>query len=449
MGDPVYTFPEGLYCDVRIEKVRDTLVSYLKGELRQMRERETTGAFVRVFDGRRWYYSVLTALDKVQGELDRLARLAAPSKDIAEHKAVRNMTAFGGQPHLFKGKDLRAVPLAEKNAFLASFFPAVTAEKAVTTWSAVYSDTFTRKELYNSKGAQFVKEQQVCGLRVNMTFAENGRTLAEGAGLAGTELADLAPFGPKLEGRMAQSLEFLRGSVRVAPGKYTVVLSPLAAGVFAHESFGHKSEADFMLGDATMLKEWHIGRKLGGDFLHITDDGGRPGSGFTPYDDEGTPAHKTTLIKNGRLAGRLHSAQTAAAMDEEATGNARAVSFEFEPIVRMTTTHFEAGNMTKEELFAGVDDGLFIDTIKHGSGMSTFTIAPSLSYFIKNGRIAGPAQVSVISGSVFDTFGLIDAISDRVELLSFVGGGCGKMEQHPLPVGFGGPYVRVRGMSVL
>jgi TldD protein len=115
----------------------------------------------------------------------------------------------------------------------------------------------------------------------------------------------------------------------------------------------------------------------------------------------------------------------------------------------MTTTHFEAGNMTKEELFAGVKDGLFIDTIKHGSGMSTFTIAPSLAYFIKDGKIAGPAQVSVISGSVFDTFGLIDAISDKVELLSFVGGGCGKMEQYPLPVGFGGPYVRVREMSVL
>jgi len=198
-----------------------------------------------------------------------------------------------------------------------------------------------------------------------------------------------------------------------------------------------------------MLKEWAMGKKLGPEFLHITDDGGRPGSGFVPYDDEGNPARRTTLIKEGRLAGRLHSARTAAELGEEPTGNARSIGFEFEPIVRMTTTHFEPGNMTKEELFAGVKDGLFIDTIKHGSGMSTFTIAPSLAYFIKDGRLAGPAQISVISGSVFDTFGRIDAVSDEVELLSFVGGGCGKMEQHPLPVGFGGPYVRVREMSVL
>ncbi|OIO03603.1 MAG: peptidase [Elusimicrobia bacterium CG1_02_56_21] len=445
----MYNFPEGLYSDVRIEKVRATLVQYLKGDLREMRERDTSGAFIRVYDGKRWYYSSTTSLDKVQEEIDRLAALATPAGAIAEDKVVKNMAAEKARPHGFTGKDLRTVTLAEKNGFLSSFFPAVTGEKTITMWSASFSDTFTHRELYNSKGAQSVCEQQFCGIRIGMTFSENGHTFAEGAMKAGGEFCELAGFKETLDKVIEKSLDFLRNSKRVKPGKYTVVLSPLAAGVFAHESFGHKSEADFMLGDAAMMKEWNIGRRLGPDFLHITDDGSCAGSGFTPFDDEGTPAKKTTLIKNGKLAGRLHSAVTAAAMGELATGNARAVSFEFEPIVRMTTTHFEAGNMSKEELFAGVKDGLFIDTIKHGSGMSTFTIAPSLAYFIKDGKIAGPAQVSVISGSVFDTFGHIDAISDKVELLSFVGGGCGKMEQHPLPVGFGGPYVRVQEMSVL
>lgn len=445
----MYKFPEGLFCDVRIERVRSSLASYLKGELRDMRERDTAGAFVRVYDGRRWYYSSVTDLGAVQGEIDRLARLAAPDPEIADNKTVRNLPSGRMEPCLVKGKDLRAIPLAEKNAFLTSFFPLVTAERAVTMWSCFYSDNFTRKEIYNSKGGSLVIERQLCGARFNLTFSEGGKTFMEGANLAGNEFSALAGFGAELERRLAQSLDFLRNSRRVEPGKYTVVLSPLAAGVFAHESFGHKSEADFMLGDEGMLKEWAMGKRLGPEFLHITDDGGRAGSGFVPYDDEGNPARRTTLIKEGRLAGRLHSARTAAVLGEEPTGNARAIGFEFEPIVRMTTTHFEPGNMTKDELFAGVEDGLFIDTIKHGSGMSTFTIAPSLAYFIKGGKLAGPAQISVISGSVFDTFGQIDAVSDEVELLSFVGGGCGKMEQHPLPVGFGGPYVRVRGMSVL
>lgn len=445
----MYKFPQGLFCDVRVEGVRSTHVSYLKGELREMRERDTAGAFIRVYDGQRWYYASTTDLAGVQAEIDRLAALATPDKDIAANKTVKNLPAGGAAHDLFKGADLRAVPLADKRSLLASFFPSVTGRKTVSMWSAFYADNFTHKELYNSKGASFVSERQLCGMRFNLTFTENGKTVGEGANQAAGDLAGLQPFGAELTKRMDQAEDFLRNSVRVQPGKYTVVLSPLAAGVFAHESFGHKSEADFMLGDETMMKEWHIGRKLGPEFLHITDDGSCPGSGYTPYDDEGNPARRTPLIKDGKLAGRLHSAQTAGALAEEPTGNARAVSFEFEPIVRMTTTHFEPGNMTKEELFAGVKDGLFIDTIKHGSGLSTFTIAPSLAYFIKDGKLAGPAQISVISGSVFDTFGHIDAVSDKVELLSFVGGGCGKMEQHPLPVGFGGPYVRVREMSVL
>ena len=445
----MYKFPEGLYSDVRIEKVRETYISYLKGDLREMRERDTAGAFIRVFDGKRWYYASITALAGVQAELDRLAKLAAPAKDIVALQVVQNMPGAGENHSKFTGEDLRSVPLAQKHAFLASFFPAITAEHAITMWSGFYKDTCTHKELYNSKGARFTSDQQLCGLRLNLTFTENGKTFAEGANLAGGEFADLTPFGAELAKRISQALEFLRASVRVKPGKYTVVLSPLAAGVFAHESFGHKSEADFMLGDETMKQEWQLGRRLGPEFVHITDNGALPGSGYTPYDDEGTPAHKTPLIKNGCLAGRLHSAATAAALGESPTGNARSVGFEYEPIVRMTTTHFEAGNMSKEELFAGVKDGLYIDTIKHGSGLSTFTIAPSLAYFIKDGKVAGSAQISVISGSVFDTFGHIDAISDHVELLSFVGGGCGKMEQHPLPVGFGGPYVRVQGMAVL
>ncbi|WP_276318583.1 hypothetical protein [Marinitoga lauensis] len=41
------------------------------------------------------------------------------------------------------------------------------------------------------------------------------------------------------------------------------MLSPEAAGVFAHESFGHKSEADFMIGDEKMKEEWQIGKKVG------------------------------------------------------------------------------------------------------------------------------------------------------------------------------------------
>ena len=79
--------------------------------------------------------------------------------------------------------------------------------------------------------------------------------------------------------------------------------------------------------------------------------------------------------------------------------------------------------------------------------MSTFTIAPSLAYEIVDGKLGRPVQISVLTGSVFETLGLIDGLTKDVTLLSFVTGGCGKMEQWPLRVAFGGPYLRVRGLK--
>lgn len=80
--------------------------------------------------------------------------------------------------------------------------------------------------------------------------------------------------------------------------------------------------------------------------------------------------------------------------------------------------------------------------------MSTFTLAPARAYKIENGQITKPVKVSVVTGNVFGTLAEVDAVSEEFELMSFVGGGCGKMEQWPLPVGFGGPYTRVKKLKV-
>ena len=203
-----------------------------------------------------------------------------------------------------------------------------------------------------------------------------------------------------------------------------------------------------MISDESMKEEWQLGKSVGSSILSIVDYGEIPGYGFVPYDDEGTRARKNYLIKNGILAGRLHNAVTAATLEEGLTGNARAIDCTFEPIVRMTTTYIEGGDLDFDQLIAPIQKGYFIKTILHGSGMSTFTIAPHVAYEIIDGKLGRPVQISVITGSVFETLGLIDGLTKDVKYLSFVKGGCGKIEQINLPVGFGGPYVRVSSMNV-
>ena len=114
----------------------------------------------------------------------------------------------------------------------------------------------------------------------------------------------------------------------------------------------------------------------------------------------------------------------------------------------MTTTYMEGGDLDFDQLIAPIRKGYFIKTIRHGSGMSAFTIAPSLAYEIVDGKLGRPVLISVLTGSVFETLGLIDGLTRDVQLLSFVTGGCGKVEQMNLPVGFGGPCVRVSSMNV-
>jgi TldD protein len=315
-------------------------------------------------------------------------------------------------------------------------------------WTADYVDAHVNKSFVSSKGADLTFDSQATGVSITFNLADGEKNFSERYQAASDSFQDLAGKEDSLQEYVNESVEFLRHAEPVKPGKYCVVLSPLAAGVFAHESFGHKSEADFMIGDETMRREWRIGKQVGSDILSIVDDGALRGSGFVSFDDEGTASRTTYLIQKGTLKDRLHSAVTAASLEEGLTGNARAINFEFEPIVRMTTTYIEPGTLSKEALFSQVSEGIYVKTLKHGSGMSTFTLAPSLAYAIRNGRIAEPVKISVVTGNVMETLGEIEAVSSDLEQYSFITGGCGKMEQYPLRVGFGGPHVLVRTMNV-
>ncbi len=444
----MFNFPDNLYTDVRIEHYFESRIQFTVGTLEDCNERGYSAAFIRVFDGHRWYYAATTDTGAIQTEIDALAAWATPNPAIDDQPQVKRFENHQGSFRKFEKQSLSSITLKKKIDLLTGYFPTIQDNRYITSWSARYLDQSAVKEIFSSKGTRLVFDMQHCGFDIGFTMADGEKRFSESYKKAGNVFDELIEGTGSCQHHLQRCQDFMLEAEPVTPGTCTVILSPMAAGVFAHESFGHKSEADFMLGDETMKKEWAIGTRVGSSILTIIDDGNREGTGFCPFDDEGTRARKTELLKNGILTGRLHSCQTAAELGEEPTGNARAVNFEFQPIVRMSCTYIEPGTMTKEQLFADVVDGYFIDTLSYGSGMSTFTIAPLLAYRIRNGRVAEPVKISVISGTVFETLGEIDGLSDQLEILSFVGGGCGKMEQIPLPVGFGGPYVRVRKMNV-
>lgn len=441
-------FKKDYYADVRIEDRFSTDIRFLNGKLSESKERLEKRAFLRVYDGKMWYYSSTTDTEHIQKSLDELYEVAEPNPDIENDPVVKRFERNTDHLRSFKENSVRNISIGEKTELLKSLAPVTSMEECMSMPIGKYLDRNSLYEFKSSLGADISYDYQTCGVVLFCDMVEGEKKFSAMWQEGDTDFNSLKTKTERAENEFKEQVEFMRNSVPVEEGDYPVVLSPLAAGIFAHESFGHKSESDFMLSDESMKKEWELGKQVGSPILTISECGEIPGTGYTPYDDDGTKARKNYLIKDGMLAGRLHSAVTAASLDEGVTGNARAVDCTYEPLVRMTTTYIEAGKENFESLIAPIKKGYYIKTIKHGSGMSTFTIAPSVSYEIIDGKLGRPVQISVITGNVFETLGLIDGLSDTIELKSFVSGGCGKMEQFPLPVGFGGPYVRVSKIKV-
>ncbi|MCL1917441.1 MAG: TldD/PmbA family protein [Peptococcaceae bacterium] len=448
-----YTFPEDLYTDVRVEHLFSTQIVYTLRTLDECKVRQYSAAFIRLFDGDRWYYASTSDLNAVQAEIDALAKLARkPSRfqdpQLQDMKIHQNFSSHKETKLIFTGHQVSDVPLEDKAAFLETLIPLVEQNEYIKLWRLIYVDAYKKKEFYNSKGAALTWNVQRAGYGVSFQMADGDKQFRESFQVGKTRFEELGGHEDELAALLTECQSFLLDSEAVDPGLYPVVLAPMVTGVFTHECFGHKSEADFMIGDEATKKEWVLGKKVGPEELTIVESGQIPGMGYVPFDDEGNPATVTYLIKNGILTGRLHNAASAADLGEAVTGNARAINFEYEPIVRMTTTYLDNGTKSFDQLIAETQKGIYVKSISHGSGMSTFTLAPLRAYTIKEGKIDKPVRISVISGNVFESLSCIDGIANDREITAFVTGGCGKMGQYPLPVGFGGPHIRVRDMQI-
>lgn len=441
----MFNYRKEFYSDVRTEKRYETLITYKNGALTEKREKQVDGAFIRVYDGNRWYYSATYDIGDIQNELDRLYSLASPHsiENITKRLEV-NKDKFS-----VCKKCVKNVLIEDKDALLIELNELASKSPDVKNYTSFYKDRYSEYRFTSSLGADLDYDYQSCGIKLSFTVCEGEKAFSEDFVKCSVDFDDLAGHALAASELIKESVDFTQNAVPVEKGLYEVILAPAVAGVFAHESFGHKSEADLMASDETMKEEWKLGDKVASDIVSIVDYGGIEGISYIKYDDEGTGAKKNYLIKDGILSGRLHCSQTSDIFDEGVTGNARAMNVDFEPIVRMTNTYFEAGTHTLEQLISEVKSGYFIKEHKHGSGMSTFTIAPSLCYEIKDGKIGRPVRISVITGDVFSTLNKINGLSDKIELHAKCFGGCGKMEQYPLTIGYGGPYVRVSEINVM
>lgn len=319
-------------------------------------------------------------------------------------------------------------------------------DKRVKSCTIDYLDAAGTSYFATSEGTYLEQDKLYVWSRLTATALQNGVftfSREELGSTAGYEVFDVET--PEIVGeRLAKRTVRQLSAKSPKGGTYPVVLGPNVVGVFVHEAFGHLAEADLALSGGILAD--NLGKKIGSDLVTFYDDGTLSGAfGSFKYDDEGVPAKKTLLIKDGVVTGLMHNRETAQKFDAEPTGNARAEDFRVEPIIRMRNTYMAPRDSTFEELIEDVKFGYYFKSFRGGQANldGTFQVGIQEGYEIVNGEVGEAVRDASISGSTLETLLKVDAVGKDFELSS---GRCGKGQT--AFIGDGGPHIRVSEVTV-
>lgn len=435
------------YLEIRLEQGESTMISYRGKQLDAVDRSFSLSGGIRACHQGGWSFVTFNGLNDLKNRIEEaISQAKLIGKETTQLAAIEPIQDY---VKVEFARDPRGISLDQKrqliegyNQLLLEFDP------RIQTTMTGYSERFGTTYFVNSLGTCIAQERLDVSGRFGVVARGEGNVVRQGF----ESVHSRSDYGV-LEGIEAQVQSAADRAVRqleanpVKGGQYTVILDPYLSGVFIHEAFGHLSEADFVYENPRMQELLVLGKPMAISQLNVVDDATIPGlPGSLKYDDEGVPAQRKHLIKDGILTQRLHNRETAGKMQEQPTGNARALSALYPPIVRMTNTGIESGDQTFEEMIGDVEEGVYAVRMLGGqTNGELFTFAAAEGYMIRNGQLAEPVSDVTLSGNVFQTMKDIEAIgNDSV----YKNGGCGKGGQSPLPVSVGGPHVRIKNVVV-
>jgi TldD protein len=443
------------YADIRAEEVERTGILYRGRDLDEMDRSFERGGCLRVFHKGNWVVSTFNVLDDSLVELaaemaTRVEKLAAGPGMIASLGPHDETVPLALTPESdAETIDPRKVPLAEKHALIRHYNDILLATDGISTTISRYQDAH-REVAFLSSDDRYINQQFVDTGFSCTAVAKDGTDIQTYSDSFGKPLgfAALRNREPVVERIARVALDLLKAEP-VEAGTWPVIIDPLLAGVFAHEAFGHLSEADQVAENEQLRQLMKLGSRFGVDELTIVDDATMVGErGSYRYDDEGASAERTELIRHGVLVERLHNRQTAQQLNEPPTGNARALSYRFPPIVRMSNTYIEPRSALLDDMLESMERGLYVVGSRGGmTELESFTFSAQYARLVEHGRLTRMVRNVTLSGNVFETMKNIDMIGDDLTMFGGVGG-CGKGGQSPLPVGLGAPHVRIKGVVI-
>ncbi len=215
----------------------------------------------------------------------------------------------------------------------------------------------------------------------------------------------------------------------VEPGKYDLVLSPEHLFLTIHESVGHPTELDRVLGyeanyagtSFATLDKWQTKKfKFGSERVNFIADKTTPGSlGAVGYDDEGVPSKRWDIIKDGILVNYQATRDQAHIIGEkESHGCSYADSWSSVQFQRMPNVSLAPGKerLSPDEMVKDVKKGIYI--LGRGSysidqQRYNFQFGGQLYFEIKDGKITGPLEDVAYQSNTQEFWNACSAICDE------------------------------------
>jgi predicted Zn-dependent protease len=213
----------------------------------------------------------------------------------------------------------------------------------------------------------------------------------------GLEIVDDLKFWDAASRIGEQAVELL-AAPNCPTGKLDLLLAPDQMILQIHESIGHPLELDRILGDernyagTSFVTPEMIGTyRYGSELLNVVFDPTRPEQLATyAFDDEGQPARREYIVRNGILLRPLGSLTSQVRSGLPGVANARASGWNRPPIDRMANLNLEPANASLEDMITSVERGVYMETNSSWSiddSRNKFQFGCEWARLIENGRL--------------------------------------------------------------
>jgi TldD protein len=222
-------------------------------------------------------------------------------------------------------------------------------------------------------------------------------------------------------------------------GPRTIIIDASQMALQVHESCGHPTELDRVLGTEVSLAggsfltlDKRDKLRYGSKIVNIVADATCSGGlGSFGYDDEGVKAQRFDLVREGMFVGYLTSRETAPIIGQRSNGTMRADGWNRLPLIRMTNINLEPGIVSYADLLADSDGALLLDTNKSWSiddQRLNFQFGVEAAWEIRGGKKGQLYRNPVYTGITPEFWNSCDAICNRDSWHIWGVPNCGKGE---------------------